>query len=169
LSWWKVCNSWTTFPTSCAASQTQPFPAIGPDVTGGRYVNGTAYDIPAAIAFKNLPIDANFQNSYSITGSSWSSGTETLTVSGLPNITHLMGGFQITGVPACNSPAGGEFLITASTPTTISYALASNPGSCAGGTMKFPNVRQFDERVYQNDSAGGNGPTAPTGLTATVQ
>jgi hypothetical protein len=132
-------------------------------------VNGTAYDIPAAIAFKNLPIDSSFQNSYSITGSSWSSGTETLTVSGLPNTTHLLGGFQITGVSACNSPAGGEFQMTASTSTTVSYALPSNPGSCAGGTMKFPDVRQFDERVYENDPGGGNPPNPPTGLTAVVQ
>jgi hypothetical protein len=168
LNWWKVCTSWTTFPTSCATSQAQPFPAIGPDVTGGPYVNGTAYDIPAAIAFKNLPIDANFQNSYGIVSSTWAGGTETLTVSGLPNTTHLMGGFQITGVAGCNSPAGGEFLMTASTATTISYALASNPGSCGGGTVKFPDVRMFDEAVYQNDSAGGTGPNAPTGVTVTA-
>jgi hypothetical protein len=51
----------------------------------------------------------------------------------------------------CNSPADGEFEMTGSTATTISYALAVNPGSCAGGTVKFPDVRQFDERVYQAD------------------
>jgi hypothetical protein len=169
LSWWQVCTNWVTFPTSCASSQAQPFPIAGPDITGGPYVNGTAYDIPAAVAWKNLPIDSSWQNSYNITGSSWSGGTETLTVSGLPNTTHLLGGFQITGVSACNSPAGGEFLMTGSSSTTISYALASNPGSCAGGTMKFPDVRQFDERVYENDPGGGNPPNPPTGLTAVVQ
>ncbi len=168
LSWWKVCTNWTTFPTSCSATQTQPFPVAGPDVTGGAYVNGTAYDVPAAVAFNNLPIDTSYQQSYSITGSSWSSGTETLTVSGLPNVAHLMGGFQVIGVSACNSGAGAEFVMTGSTSTTVSYALASNPGNCAGGTMKFPDVRQFDERVYQNDP-GGNPPQAPTGLTAAVQ
>jgi hypothetical protein len=166
LSWWKVCTSWTTFPTSCATSQTQPFPAVGPDVTGGDYVNGTAYDIPAAVAFKTLPIDPTYQTSYRITGSSWSNGIETLTVSGLPT-GHLMGGFQITGLPACNNPAVGDFLMTNSTPTTISYALASDPGSCSGGTVKFPDIRQFDERVYENDAAGGI-PAPPSGLTAIV-
>jgi len=84
LSWWKVCTSWTTFPTACATTQLQPFPPIGPDVTGGSYVNGAAYDIPAAIAFQNLPIDSNYQNSYSISSSSWSNGTETLTVGDFP-------------------------------------------------------------------------------------
>jgi hypothetical protein len=58
--------------------------------------------------------------------------------------------------------------MTASTATTISYALASNPGSCGGGTVKFPDVRMFDEAVYQNDSAGGTGPNAPTGVTVTA-
>lgn len=169
LGWWKVCKTWTTFPTACATTQTQPFPPVGPDVTGGPYVNGTAYDIPAAIAFRNLPIDATYQNSYSITSSSWSSGTETLTVSGLPSSAlHIMGGFQITGVAGCNSAAGAEFLMTGSTTTTISYALASSPGSCAGGTMLFPDVRQFDERVYENDSPG-DPPQGPTGLQAVVQ
>ena len=61
LSWWKVCTNWSAFPTSCSAAQTQPFPAIGPEVSGGPYVNGHAYDIPAAIAFENLPIDASLQ------------------------------------------------------------------------------------------------------------
>jgi len=177
LSWWKVCTSWNAFPTSCNASQTQPFPTAGPDVSSGPYVNGNAYDIPASIAYQYLPVDGTFQNSYTIASSSWSGGSETLTISSstpLPNTDHLMGGFQITGVPACNSPTGAEFLMTGSAvPSggsggTISYALATNPGSCAGGTVEWPDVRQFDERVYQTDP-GGDPPNPPTGLTAVVQ
>jgi hypothetical protein len=41
--------------------------------------------------------------------------------------------------------------MTGSTATTISYALAADPGSCAGGTVKSPDIRQFDERVYLSD------------------
>jgi len=132
-------------------------------------VNGTAYDIPASIAFKNLPIDPNYQKSYSITASIWAGGIETLTVSGLPNTTHLLGPFQLSG--ACSSGTG-EFYITVSTSTTISYALASNPGSCAGATFKFPDVRQFDERVYEADGISVGGPpppNPPTNLAVTVQ
>jgi hypothetical protein len=152
LNWWKVCTQWATFPTSCGMSRTQPFPPVGPDVTGGPYVNGTAYDVPAAIAFKNLPIDSAYQKSYAITSSSWANGEETLTVVGLPaGSVHIMGGFQVTGASPCNSPAAGEFQMTGSTATTISYAAASNPGNCASGTVKFPDVRQFDERVYMSD------------------
>jgi hypothetical protein len=172
LSFWKVCKTWTTFPTSCATTQTQPFPIAGPDITSGLYVNGTAYDNPAEVAFLNLPIDANYQSSFTITGSSWSGGTETLTVSGLSGTsTHIMGPFQISG-GAC-STGSGEVYITTSTSTTIQYALASNPGSCTGGTMLFPDVRQFDERVYGTDtasSAGGSIATQNTKRTAnTIQ
>jgi len=174
LSWWKVCTSWTTFPTSCGSTQTQPFPAAGPDVTGGPYANGYAYDIPASLAYQHLPVDTSYQNSYTITGSSWSNGTETLTVSGLPSSSeHIMGGFQISGgncaTSGAGTPTGAEVLMTGSSTTTISYALASNPGSCASGTVEFPDVRQFDESVYQNDSGGGDpSVNPPTGLSAVV-
>jgi hypothetical protein len=177
LSWWKVCTTWSAFPTSCSASQTQPFPAIGPDVTGGPYANGHAYDIPAAVAWKNLPVDTSYQNSYTITASSWSGGTETLTVSPLPsNANHIMGGFRLSGVNGSCSPSSGvsytgrtdgEILMTGSSTTTVQYALASNPGTSCTGTMKFPDVREFDERVYEADSATGSSvqPAPATGLT----
>ncbi len=159
FNWWKVCTSWTTFPTNCATTQLQPFPFAGPDVSGGPYVQGNAYDNPAAIAFKNLPFDPTFQNSYTITSSSWAGGIETLTVSGLPNVHHVMGKFQISG-GAC-STGSSEAYMTGSGPssgvaTTVSYALASNPGSCTG-TMLWPDVREFDERVYENDPGQGSG------------
>ncbi len=176
LNWWKVCTSWASFPTSCAATNTPPFPPIGPDVTGGPYNSGYAYDIPAALAFQHLPVDPAFQKSYSVTNSSWSNGTETLTVSGLPNMEHLLGPFQISG-GVCGTGTSEAFM-TSSSSTTISYALASDPGSCAGGTFKFPDVRQFDERVYLADGAGGVGnpppppptaPNPPSKLTASPQ
>jgi len=178
LSWWQVCTTWTTFPTACASTKTQPFPTSGPDVSGGPYVNGYAYDIPAAIAWQNLPTDTSYQHSYGIQSSTWSSGSETLTFSSgvLPNPTHLMGGFQLSGVNAACLPSSGvsytgrpdgELLITNSSSTTVSYALPNNPGTSCVGTMMFPDIRQFDERVYQTDSSGST-PQAPTGLTAIV-
>jgi hypothetical protein len=158
LSWWKVCTTWASFPTSCSVSTTNPFPANGPDVSGGNLVNGFAYDIPASLAWKNLPTDTSFQNSYTVTASGWLGGFETLTVSGLPG-THVMGGFQLSGVNAACLPTSGvsftgrsdgEILITGSTATTVLYA-TSNPGVSCTGTLKWPDIRQFDERVYQND------------------
>ena len=181
LSWWKVCKTWTTFPTACADTQTQPFPPIGPEVSGGSYVSGYAYDIPAAVAYKYLPIDTSLQQSYTITSSTWSNDAATCgshTVNGitpceiltvtkpggvyLGNGEHLMGGFSLSGVnSAClpaSLPLNGEILMTGSAYTTgagtatVTYALASNPGLQCTGTMLFPNVRQFDARVYQADS-----------------
>jgi len=58
--------------------------------------------------------------------------------------------------------------MTGSSTTTISYALAPNPGTSCTGTMKWPDIRQFDERVYENDPAGAQAPQAPTGLQAVV-
>lgn len=170
LSFWKVCTVWATFPNSCSTSQTQPFPPIGPDVTGGFDNQGTVYYIPAAVAWQNLPIDTAYQVSYTITGSSWSGGAETLTISGFPNVAHLMGGFTESGLNSACLPASGvsytgradgEILITNSTSTTVSYALASNPGVSCTGTFKFPDVRQFDERVYQTDPLAGGGSVLP--------
>lgn len=169
LSWWKVVTNWATFPTSSSATQVSPFPAQGPDVTGGPYAIGTgsAYDIPAALAYKYLPIDTGTcgtvpcQQSFTITSSSWSGGTETLTVSSLPaSVHHLMGGFQLSGVNAACIPSGinfanpygnNEVLMTSSSATTVSYALP-NPGLSCTGTMLWPDVRQFDERVFQTDT-----------------
>ena len=126
----------------------------------GHYVNGTAYGNPASVAFMNLSVDPNYQNSYSITSSSWSNGTETVTVSGLTSgSSHITGPFQIsgTGSGTCTTGPNNECFMTSSNSTsgTISYALATNPGNLAGGTVKFPDVRQFDERVYETDSGGG--------------
>lgn len=175
LSWWKVCTSWTTFPTACSGTQLQPFPTTGPDVSGGSYVNGYAYDIPAQVAWLNLPVDTTYQSSYTIASSSWSGGTETLTFNSsvLPNPTHLMGLFQLSGVnSACTTGAtvgpNSEIYITGSSSTTVQYTLASNPGVSCTGAMKFPDVRQFDESVYENDPSDGNPPNPPTALSATV-
>jgi hypothetical protein len=175
LSWWKVCTSWTTFPTACAVSTAPPFPANGPDVLAANgAASNYANDIPAAVAWKNLPTDTSFQNSYTVTASSWSSGTETLTVT---TPTYVLGGFQLSAAGACLPTSGvsytgrsdGEILTTNSTTTTVLYALATNPGTSCTGTLKWPDVRQFDERVYQNDpSSTGTTVAAPTNLSATV-
>lgn len=156
LSWWKVC---TNYPT-CNSFSTPQYPPIGPDQSGGPYVNGHAYDIPAAVAYTNLPIDTALQSSFTITGSSWSGGTETLTVS-LASINngsanHIMGGFQLSGVNAACVPSGlptnNEILMTGSSTTTVQYALP-NPGVTCTGTLKFPTIRQFDESIFQSDPA----------------
>lgn len=179
LNWWKVC---TNYPT-CSTTQTPPMPPIHPENTGGAYLNGHVDAIPAMVAYNTLPIVASLQNHYTISGSSWSGGIETLTFttasSGtLPNGQHFMGGFQLSGVAAaCFSGAtlpNGEILMTGSSvsPTyTVKYALASDPGNCTGQVL-WPDVRAFDGRVYQVDpssSSTGATPDPPLGLNGLVK
>jgi hypothetical protein len=174
LSWWKVCTTWATFPTSCSGTQTQPFPPVGPDVTGGDGTGGYAYSPPSRLAWLNLPVDSSMQTSYTITASSWTGQVETLTITGLPNIENLMGAFQLSGVnAACLTGAtfgnNSEIQMTGSSSTQVTYALPSNPDVNCTGTMLFPDVRQFDERVYESDPATStaapvmNGPIVLTG------
>jgi hypothetical protein len=192
LSFWKVCKTWTTFPTACATTQTPPFPPIGPDVTGGTTtaanfgstpgVGGHANDIPASLAYLYLPIDTTYQSTYCIASSSWTGGTETLNLgtnggcaggalTAFGDVTHVMGGLQISGSACATSGAGtstgSEVFITLTGSTTqIQYALASNPGSCAGGNILFPDVRQFDERVYETDNSSASFSCSPATVPA---
>ncbi|MFZ3200879.1 MAG: hypothetical protein WA175_06990 [Candidatus Acidiferrales bacterium] len=180
LSWWKVC---TNYPT-CSTFATQSFPPIGPDVTGGAVFGdnsaatprqlqrsisyaGHAFNIPAAIAWYNLPIDTYYQKSYGISASSWSNGIETITISGFAGGPY--GEFQISGGPC----AGTYFVTNTDSTPNVSFSLASNPGAnaCNSGTFLYPDVRQFSSTVYQNDaggSGGSNPPAAPTNLSAVV-
>jgi hypothetical protein len=169
LDYWQICTTWTTFPTSCLATSTPPMPPIHPENSGGAYLNGYADANPAYVAYQNLPILSSYQNSYTVTGSSYSGTTETLTVSGLPSsLTNVMGGFELSGAAtACTAGAtlaNGEILMTGSSSTTVSYTLPSNPGASCTGTLKWPDVRQFDEHVYQLDSGATLNP--PTSLAA---
>jgi hypothetical protein len=156
LSWWKVC---TNYPT-CNAFYVPPYPAIGPDVTGGDLTAGFGYSIPAQKAWKTLPIDATFQTAYAITASSWAGGVETLTITGLPSA-GLVGEFQIS-----SGPCAGTFQVTgyAGSPSTkVTYALAGNPGACGSVNVLWPDVRTFNETVYSLDPINGGGSVIPGG------
>jgi hypothetical protein len=146
-------------------------------VTGGTAfdavtsVGGHASNIPATIAWLNLPVDTSYQSSYTITSTSWSStdgGQETLNISpSFATVDAVMGPFQTSGLNAACIPSGiinGEIFIVSSTTTSVTYKLSSNPGLSCTGTMLFPDVRQFDERVYENDPSPNSSPSAPAGF-----
>ena len=65
--------------------------------------------------------------SQAITGESWSAGVATLSVTSGPTIPV---GSQIQIGSACPAGYDGTFKVTASTATSVSYALPSDPGSC---------------------------------------
>jgi hypothetical protein len=153
-SWW--ATPWGT-PT---------WPAIGPDVTGGNIagIGGHANNIPAALCYANTPVDTSYQQSYSMTGAAWTSGTAQLTVA-IGSISQ--GEITVSGV----NPAGynGTFQITASTSTSVSYNLASNPGAyVSGGTVKYPNIRLFSAANCYGQSTSTTKPQPPTAVNGTV-
>lgn len=160
LSWWLVTNYPTNSTTYCV-----PYPAIGPDVTGGGQpgVGAHAYEIPVKVAWNIAPIDTFHQISYSISSSSWSTNVETLNFAGgvLPGST-LAGEFQLTG--AC----AGTYLITGSSSTSITFATTTNFGtSCGGVNFNFPDVRTWDERMFITDT-GSNSVVGPAGPAFTM-
>ena len=57
-------------------------------------MRATPNDIPASVAWRDLPIDTSYQRSYSITASTWAAGTETLIISS-PGGYGAYGEFQI--------------------------------------------------------------------------
>jgi hypothetical protein len=138
-----------------------PWPAIGPDVTGGDDPNvaGHAYSIPAKTCYKSLPIDSAYARSYTVSNASWSGGTVTVTVGAH---TAVVGqSIQVSGV----SPAAynGAFLVFATTSTTISYGMLTSPGAYAsGGAIKTPDILLFNSNACYASSP--NAPRAPTSL-----
>ena len=146
---------------------TPPWPAVGPDVTGGNIggVGGHANNIPAELCYANTPVDTSYQQAYSVTGATWSSATATLVVA-KGSITQ--GEITVSGV----NPSGynGTFQITASTPTSVSYLVASNPGAFAsGGSVLYPNVRLFNASSCYGQSTSVTRPAPPTALKGIVK
>lgn len=155
-------------------------PSIGPDVTGGNVPNygGHAYYIPAAIAFQNLPIDPNHSVTNSVTGATCatSSGTSTvtLTIGSQAASLDLSTIIVVTGMSPSgyNTPPGNLTQISATTGTTVSYAVPSCPGPfVSGGAAVAPTVFSFNASNFYGPpgSSTAGGPPPPTGLTGTVQ
>lgn len=173
-SWWST------------AYGTSPWPAIGPDVTGGTVWGiygpnstgwgGHANNIPAELVWANTPPDPYYQTSHTWTGSSVTgSGPYTVTLTGIsPAFVEIpQGEIRISGASpsACNTPTtstnGSEIgaQITAGTATSVSYQVTTSPGSrCSGGTVSYSNVRLFTATAY----GSGDPPPPPTGLTTVV-
>lgn len=125
---------------------TPPFPAVGPDVTGGSApgMAGYAYHIPAEICNASSLIDSSYTTSYTVTAGSWAGGIATLTIGS--NTLTIGEYITVSGIsPSAWNNAGNPVLTSAQTGTTISYQLSSNPGSyVSGGTIKYPQILLFN-------------------------
>lgn len=148
---------------------TPSWPAVGPDVTGGTAPDGVAgysYSIPAQLCYANTAADPAYQQTLTVTGASWSSGTASLTISS--NTLASGNTVTVSGV----SPAGynGVFQVTSATSSTVSYALPNSPGSyVSGGTVAYPNILLFNSANCYPNGYGGGAPAPPTNLSALVQ
>lgn len=169
-----LTNPSTTLPSSFYLSSTPPwfgntpFPPVGPDVTNGNLPNvgGYANGIPAYQAFMAGSDDSTYTTPYSGVTATWSGGTATVTIGSAAANMWISGTITISGM----TPVGyncNHCVLTATTGTTVSYAVATNPGgNGSGGTAYWPDVISFNENVYYG---GGGGPNPPTGLNAVVQ
>jgi len=155
---------------------TPPWPSIGPDIAARGPLNATcsgslnacdgvgnySYQIPAQICYNNTQVDPAYQQTFAVTGASWSSGTVTSTIG--TNSLAAAETITVSGI----SPSGynGIYQITSSSSTSVSYALPTNPGSySSGGTITWPNIRLFNAaNCYPNAYGGTLNP--PTNLTA---
>jgi hypothetical protein len=148
-----------------AAGPTPPWPAIGPDVTDGTApdgVGGHSYSIPPQLCYQSTPIDPAYQQTYKVSGASWSSGTATLTTSA--NTVTVDDTIVVSGI----SPSGynGTWQVSASTSTTVRFLMPTNPGNyvSGGGTVAWPNILLFNAAncyAYYQSSL----PNAPTKLS----
>jgi hypothetical protein len=156
-SWWST--TWGT----------PPWPAIGPDVTGGNVtgLGGFANKTPAQVVYENSPVDPNYQHSYTITNITCSGGIATATIGANPI---SQGEIRITGVtPAGYNVSNGAQLISWIANSTVTYPIVGGtcPGAySSGGTMTWPNIRLFNAANYGVSSVA---PAPPTNLSAIPQ
>ena len=129
-----------TFVTTLG-EESQPSPAV--TVTGNA--NGS-WDLSSLQAFP--------ANSFTVTGASWSSGTATYTVSASRGYRVGEEG-SVTGVTPSGYNVSGA--VTAVTSTTVSFAVASNPGAySSGGTIARiaeHNTTGMVRRIYRTITA----------------
>jgi hypothetical protein len=159
---------------------TPPWPAIGPDVTGGTApdgVGGFSYPIPAQLCYQNTAADPNYQNTYTVSNVRWSSGTATLATG--TNALAVGNTILVSGV----QPSGynGTWQVTAVTPNSVSFALPNNLGVhlseagvtspiISGGTVTSPNILLFNAAKCYSAAYGGTAvPAPPTKVTAVAR
>ena len=118
-----------------------PFPPTGPDVSGGDVLNvgGHAYHIPAETCWKTTTFDPAYVSATPGATASWSSGVATVNVGTIPADLLPAAAFTVTGM----NPAGyncNNCIILSNTATTLSYAVATDPGgNGSGGTVYMAN------------------------------
>jgi hypothetical protein len=150
---------------------TPPFPAVGPDVSGGNIpsLGGHANDNPAKMCFENLTADSTYGTPATINSCTQSGSTVSCTATAtLPAAFQTNYLVNISGNSVAGYNAGGGYSITAVSGKTFQYVSPNTGlGTGNGGTARVNPVFTFDANSCYGTSGGG--PQAPTGLAATVQ
>lgn len=168
-----VCTSKLACPASfyyssqpsfwATAYGTPPWPAIGPDVSGGSGPGGHAYGIPAQLCFNNAAYDTSYMVQATISTISESGTTVTMTLSSAaPASFTQYQSFWITG----NSIYSGLYQIATVSGATITFTAASGLGSASGGTATVNAVHVFNANNCY--ASVGGAPQPPQQLTAVV-
>jgi len=168
---------------------TPGWPAIGPDVdaTGSQFdttcdqtdftsvggpntpyacdgIGHKAYQIPAQICFNRLPVDSQFQKTYTIIGGSQNNvigggGVATLQVADNSDLVIQpvnLWTWTIVVKGVLPDAYNGTWQVTGSTPGTpgtVTFWLPTNPGPITqNGTFTLPNYKQYDAHMcYPNE------------------
>jgi hypothetical protein len=144
-----------------------PFPAVGPDVTGGSGPGGHSYQTPAQLCFSNTAYDTNYAVQATITSITENGITATMTLSAsAPAAFTQYQSFWITG----SSLAGYNGLqqIASVSGSTITFIAPSGLGSASGGTATVNAIHVFNANNCYPPSGNLN-PAPPTGLSAIVK
>jgi hypothetical protein len=159
-SWWADGIGQTTIP----------FPAIGPDVSGGNDLTGHVYTIPAGLCYANSAIDTSRQTTYTVTAANYANGSPAVTTLTLNSTTGLTVGDKITVTGISPSAYNGTVLIETISGNQITfYPQTASPGTyVSGGSFTWPNILLFDANVCYPTGAAPTPPAPPKGLTTTV-
>lgn len=147
-----------------------PFPAIGPDVTGGTLrdwkggtLGGHAYKIPAHVAADTTPTDSAFGAAFTATSGTWTAGA-----GGNPNYATITVGTSTAGliplhdyitVTGSNTGYNASIaMITGVTANTISYEMPANPGTWSGTASGRAPARLAFNASVSYGSGGGSAP-----------
>lgn len=149
---------------------TPPWPAVGPDVSGGNVQNlgGHANDNPAKMCFQNLAVDSNYGTPANISSCTESGSTVTCTATAnLPSAFQTNYLVNVSGNSLGGYNIGGGYPIVAVAAKTFQYVNTNTGlGTGNGGTARVSPVFTFDANACYGSSGGA--PPPPTGLAASV-